>query len=230
MDGLRRRLSRDGDSARAMTNARKSREATAQKAARLRAEQAARDRRRRIGLITGSAVLVLAIAGGVTAIVLSQSGKSSNSASGSASLTGVQTFTGLSRNHVTTKVKYAQNPPVGGDHNPVWLNCGIYTSPVPNENAVHDLEHGAVWITYQPTLAKAQINQLTKIATGQTYLDLSPYPGLPAPVVVSAWGKQLKLQSAADPRLEAFIKKYKQGPQTPEPGATCTGGTGTPAG
>jgi len=213
-----------------MTNARKSREATAQKAARLRAEQAARDRRRRIGLITGSAVLVLAIAGGVTAIVLSQSGKSSNSASGSASLTGVQTFTGLSRNHVTTKVKYAQNPPVGGDHNPVWLNCGIYTSPVPNENAVHDLEHGAVWITYQPTLAKAQINQLTKIATGQTYLDLSPYPGLPAPVVVSAWGKQLKLQSAADPRLEAFIKKYKQGPQTPEPGATCTGGTGTPAG
>ena len=95
---------------------------------------------------------------------------------------------------------------------------------------MHDLEHGAVWITYQPTLAKADIAKLTKYAKGQTYLDLSPYPYLPAPVVVSAWGKQLRLTGASDPRLEAFVKKYKQGPQTPEPGSPCTGGTGTPNG
>jgi hypothetical protein len=53
---------------------------------------------------------------------------------------------------------------------------------------------------------------------------LSPYPGLPAPVVASAWGKQLKLTGADDPRLAAFIREYRQGPQTPEPGAACTGG------
>jgi hypothetical protein len=101
---------------------------------------------------------------------------------------------------------------------------------VPNENAVHDLEHGAVWITYQPTLAKADIAKLTSYAKGQTYLDLSPYPNLPAPVVASAWGVQLRLSGASDKRLPAFIAKYKQGPQTPEPGASCTGGIGTPAG
>jgi hypothetical protein len=208
-----------------MTNARKSRQATAEKAARLRAEQAARDRRRRIGLIATSFVVVLALAGGLTVFFVN-----ANKPKSTVSLAGVQTFTGLSRNHVTTKVTYPQTPPVGGDHNPTWLNCGIYTSPVPNENAVHDLEHGAVWITYQPTLAKADIAKLTSLVKGQTYLDLSPYPGLPAPVVASAWGKQLKLTGASDPRLEAFIKKYKQGPQTPEPGAACTGGTGTPNG
>jgi hypothetical protein len=208
-----------------MTNARKSRESTAQKAAQLRAAQAAKDRRRRIGIVSGVAVVVLAIAAAVTAVVLNANSDSTPAVA----LAGVKTYSGLARNHVSGTVKYAQNPPVGGNHAPVWLNCGIYTSPVANENAVHDLEHGAVWITYQPTLAKDQVKTLTSLAKGQTYLDLSPYPGLPTPVVASAWGVQLQLQSASDPRLAAFVKKYKQGPQTPEPGAACTGGVGTPS-
>jgi hypothetical protein len=210
-----------------MTNARKSREATAEKAAQLRREQAARERRRRIGIISIIVVIVLVVAAGIGAVIVASS--SSNSSSPSVALAGVKTYKNLGRNHVTGPVKYPQTPPVGGNHAPVWLNCGIYTSPVPNENAVHDLEHGAVWITYQPSLPKDQVQKLTSIATGQTYLDLSPYPGIPTPVVVSAWGLQLQLPNANDPRLEAFIKKYKQGPQTPEPGAACTGGVGTPA-
>jgi hypothetical protein len=43
-----------------------------------------------------------------------------------------------------------------------------------------------------------------------------------------AWGKQLSLQSAEDPDLERFIGAYRQGPQTPESGAACTGGIGRP--
>jgi hypothetical protein len=57
---------------------------------------------------------------------------------------------------------------------------------------------------------------------------VSPYPDLPAPVVASAWGKQLQLDSANDPRLEQFVSAFREGPQTPEPGAPCTGGTGNP--
>jgi hypothetical protein len=205
-----------------MTNARKSRESAREKVERMRAEQAAAARRRTIMIVAVTVVVLLAIAGGVTAVVL-------NSRTPAVSLAAVQTFT-ESRNHVEGKVNYPQTPPAGGDHNPIWLNCGIYTAPVANENAVHDLEHGAVWITYQPDLAKADIAKLTKYAKGQTYLDLSPYPDLPAPVVVSAWGKQLKLTGASDPRLEAFVKKYKQGSQTPELGSPCTGGTGSPNG
>ncbi len=206
-----------------MTNARKSRDSAREKLERVRAEQAAAARRRRTMIIAAAVAAVLVVGGGVTAIVL-------GSRSSSVSLSAVQTYTGLTRNHVTGTVNYAQTPPVGGDHDPTWMNCGIYTSPVRNENAVHDLEHGAVWITYQPALAKAQVDKLTSYARGQTYLDLSPYPGLPAPIVVSAWGKQLRLTSASDPRLKAFVKKYKQGPQTPEPGAPCTGGVGSPDG
>jgi hypothetical protein len=206
-----------------MTNARKARESARANLERVRAEQAAAARRRTLMIVAAVVAAVLVIGGGITAAALHGRGSTT-------SLSGVQSFSGLTRNHVTGTVTYPQTPPVGGDHDPTWLNCGIYTAPVRNENAVHDLEHGAVWITYQPDLARADVDQLTKFATGQAYLDLSPYPGLPAPVVASAWGKQLKLTSASDPRLAAFVKKYKQGTQTPEPGAPCTGGTGTPNG
>jgi hypothetical protein len=110
----------------------------------------------------------------------------------------------------------------------VWLNCGIYTTPVRNENAVHSLEHGAVWITYQPSLAPSAVQHLVSLVKGRAYVILAPYPGLPAPIVASAWGLQLKLQTANDPRIAEFIQKYANGPQAPEPGGECTGGTGSP--
>jgi hypothetical protein len=140
----------------------------------------------------------------------------------------VQTFTGLPRDHVQGHVDYAQNPPVGGAHSPVVLNCGIYPNPVPNENAVHAMEHGAVWVTYRPDLPADQVATLRQLVGKKPYVVLSPYPGLPAPVVASAWGAQLALPSASDPRLPQFLAYYRQGPQTPEPGAPCTGGTGNP--
>ncbi len=211
-----------------MTNARKSRQATAEKAAKLRAEQAAAERRRRILLGAGAAVIVLAVAGGITAVVVNA--HNDKAASDAVQLTGVKTFKNLSANHVQGTVKYAQTPPVGGDHNPVWLNCGIYDAPVANENAVHDMEHGAVWITYQPDLAKAEVNKLKDIVGSQTYITMSPYPNLPNPITLSAWGTQMSVQNAEDPRIAKFIKVYKQGKQTPELGAACTGGTGTPTG
>ena len=141
---------------------------------------------------------------------------------------GVQTFGNLARDHVDGRVDYPQTPPVGGPHSSVWLNCGIYDKPAPNENAVHSLEHGAVWITYQPELPAADVQTLRGDARGHAYVILSPYPNLPAPVVASAWGVQLRLSGASDPRLAEFIKYYEQGPQNPEPGAACSGGRGVP--
>lgn len=142
---------------------------------------------------------------------------------------GVETFANLPRDHQQGPLTYPQTPPVGGVHNPAWQNCGVYDQPIANENAVHSLEHGAAWIAYQPDLATEAVEQLRNLARGQRYTLLSPYPDLPAPVVASAWGVQLKVDSAADPRLAQFIAKYAQGPQTPEPGAPCTGGLRTPA-
>lgn len=200
--------------------------------------RAARQRRRTLtNMVIGLVVVVAVVVVATVAILNGQTTQTVNYASnnttvtvsdGNGNIVGLQTFSNLSRNHTSASVTYAQVPPVGGDHNPAWQNCGIYSSPIQNVNAVHSMEHGAVWITYQPTLASASVNQLRSLVSGHSYFLLSPYPGLPSPVVASAWGVQLKVDTSNDPRLALFLKKYEQGPQTPELGATCSGGVGSP--
>lgn len=124
-------------------------------------------------------------------------------------------------------VPYAETPPVGGEHYAAWQNCGFYPQPIANENAVHSLEHGAVWITYRPDLPQDQIDILRSKAE-QDYILVSPFPDLPAPVVASVWNKQIALDTAADERLDQFIRVFKEGPDTPERGALCTQGVGQP--
>ena len=93
----------------------------------------------------------------------------------------------------------------------------------PNENAVHALEHGAVWITYQPGLAADQVATLAKSVTGVDRMLMSPYPGLKTAVSLQAWDYQLFVDSASDPRIAAFIKAVRFNPDTtPEVAATCS--------
>ncbi len=72
------------------------------------------------------------------------------------------------------------------------------------------------------------MDRIQELAGDNAYVLASPYPDLPAPVVASAWGKQLELDSADVASLKRFVSAFEQGPQTPEPGAACTGGTGSP--
>lgn len=142
---------------------------------------------------------------------------------------GVQSYGPFAANiHVTSEVNYPQTPPTGGEHFATWQNCGIYNRPVQDELAVHSMEHGAVWITYQPDLPADEVERLKNLVRGRTYTLLSPYENLPQPIVASAWGVQLTADNASDERLGQFITKYRQGAQTPEPGAACIGGQGAP--
>jgi hypothetical protein len=145
-------------------------------------------------------------------------------------LTGVASFGVQARDHVDSNVTYPQTPPVGGAHNPTWQNCGIYAEPIRKELGVHSMEHGAVWITYRPDLPAADVETLRAVVKGWPFTLLTPYPDLPGPVYASAWGVQLRADSAADPRLGAFLKRYVNGEQTPEPGAPCSNGEGKPIG
>jgi hypothetical protein len=144
-------------------------------------------------------------------------------------LADLQRFVGLERAH-DEEVVYDQTglPPVGGIHSGIWQNCGIYDEPVDTKNAVHSMEHGAVWVAYQPDLPAGDVEMLQDAVAGHRYTLVSPYPDLRSPVVLTAWGIQLELDSAEDDRIETFLDRYVLGPQTPEPGATCSDGTGTP--
>ncbi|MDN0194623.1 DUF3105 domain-containing protein [Streptomyces sp. S.PNR 29] len=198
-----------------------------------RAEQA-RERRNRILVIGASVVVVAALVAGGVVLVRSQSDDSDSVASDSKSsgrfvtgADGVKTWKGkLSRTHVTKSVKYPVEPPVGGDHNPVWMNCNgdVYTKAVKDENAVHSLEHGAVWVTYTSKAAKADVDALAAKVRKTPYTLMSPDEEQQDPIMLSAWGHQRTVTGAKDPNVDKFFEKYVQGEQTPEPGAACTGG------
>ncbi|MFJ3701980.1 MULTISPECIES: DUF3105 domain-containing protein [Streptomyces] len=132
----------------------------------------------------------------------------------------------LTRDHVTTEVTYPMEPPVGGNHNPAWLNCDgvVYEKAVPNVNAVHALEHGAVWVTHNGKASPEDVDALASRVSSTPYSLMSPYEGQAGAIMLSAWGKQVTVDGADDPRVARFFAKYVQGAQTPEPGAPCTGG------
>lgn len=149
---------------------------------------------------------------------------------GPAAIEGLQRVVGLSRGH-DSEVLYEdadQLPPIGGVHDPVWQNCGIYDEVLETKNVIHSLEHGAVWVTYSRELAEDDVATLRETVQGESFTILSPYPGLRSPVVLTAWGIQLEVDSADDSRIATFIERYQQGPQTPELGATCQNGVGSP--
>src|SRR5262245_16125077 len=134
-----------------------------------------------VGGTVGATVLVLAL------VFLSSFFNNRNR---TVDIEGVEIYPQVGGQHVTTRVNYPQTPPTGGPHNPVWQNCGVYTEPIANEHAVHSLEHGAVWITYQPGLPADQVARLAEITRQSNYRLLSPYPGIDSPVIVSSWGYQ----------------------------------------
>ncbi len=198
----------------------------------LQRQQKASERRRNLLIFGTTAIVALAIIGG-TAWGIMQQNDSGTSASSrlepaDVGIDGVESADITDQSHTEDDVDYPENPPVGGPHNPVWQNCGFYSEPIQDENGVHSLEHGAVWITYSPDLPDDQVEILRGLASPGGYVLVTPRDDLPSDVVASAWGFQLQLDGADDPRLEEFLGKYVQGPQTLEPGASCSGGTGEP--
>ena len=143
-------------------------------------------------------------------------------------LSGVQLYDITDREHSEADLDYPQSPPAGGAHAPIWLACGVYDVPVRDENAVHDLEHGTVWITHDPSLTKRDIERLAAQLPDNGIL--SPRDDLPSPVVITVWGVQLALDGADDERLGQFLTKYGDGHTAPELGASCRGGTTDPTG
>jgi hypothetical protein len=185
--------------------------------AKMRADQKRKERRSAM-LMWGAGGLVILVLVGLVGFYLVRERSQT-------SLDGVKSYGYKGALHTQARVVYKEVPPVGGQHNPVWQNCGVYDQPINNENGVHSMEHGAVWITYRPGLPKADVDKLKQLVTGD-YILLSPYPGLPAPVVASSWNHQLAMTGADDPRLPRYVAKYKQNASyTPENGASCQQGT-----
>jgi hypothetical protein len=185
-------------------------------------------------------VAVLAFAGAVVGYAFSQISEqnakgpalakwdpSANNKDPSDQIQGVSKKDYKSGKHINAqqRVAYDQFPPFGGPHDGAWAACNgvVYSTPVRTENLVHSLEHGAVWITYNPDLVTGDaLDKLKDRVEGRQYTVMSPYPGLDKAISLQSWGHQLKLDSADDERIDQFIQSLRRNQYTyPEIGASC---------
>lgn len=192
-------------------------------AARAQSKKIVNKRQTPWGLIITTALVVL-LAVGVIGYAVSQNRKKADERNPD-KIAGIvhKTFTG--GDHKPGAISYPESPPMGGPHSQVWADCDgtVYPNPIASENAVHGMEHGAVWITYKPGLPAEQLDVLTKLASGKPYTMLSPYPGLKSNVSLQSWGYQLFVDSATDKRVQRFINALRQNQtHTPELGASCS--------
>ena len=182
---------------------------------------------------------LLVVAGVIAGVLLSRDSPSTPSQSGAGStgaaaappvtsadqIAGLATYQYAGGQHVTTPVDYTESPPVGGPHDNEWADCTgtVYDVDIRHENAVHGLEHGAVWITYDPdTIADGDLDVLEGLVEGRQGMMLSPYAGLKSPISLQSWNHQLFVDSASDERVEQYIDfMVFNADFTPEPGASC---------
>lgn len=140
---------------------------------------------------------------------------------------GIEVFPATTNETVEGEIEYARRPPTNGDHDPLWQNCGYYPEPIDDRTAVHSMDHGVVWISYRPDLPAGEVETLRGYGD-EEYVIVSPYPGLPAPVVATAWRVQLRLDGADDPRLRQFVDQFRNTELAPLSGNRCVDGVGEP--
>jgi hypothetical protein len=156
------------------------------------------------------------------ALGLTACGKQTKAA---AEVPGVEIVRIESAGHTLGTVDYGRDVPAGGDHSPVPLICGFYPDPVPNENAVHSIEHGAIWIAFDPHLSSTDRAAIKHVVLTQDKVFASPVPGIKNPIVVTVWGRQLRPASIDDPSVASFITTFRD--TAPEL-VPCTIGIGQP--
>lgn len=136
----------------------------------------------------------------------------------------------VDRQHVAGEIDYGVPVPAGGNHNDIWQNCGFYDGEIREENALHSLEHGAVWITYRRDIGQDAIDSLRGLVRNRLQVLVSEVPTMDVPLMATAWNVQLELDSYDDTAVRRFIREFEDGAFAPEIAATCSsGGVGVPA-
>jgi hypothetical protein len=110
----------------------------------------------------------------------------------------------------------------------------VYSTPQPETQVIHNLEHGGIVIWYDPeqldasgidTLTQYVNSQVSSGISGRFKFILSPWGGqdpLPAPIVVTAWRYLLEIDAADTSAIDEFARAHYG--RSPEP----NGGPGPP--
>lgn len=183
-----------------------------------------RQQRRRLALlgVIGAAAAGLAV---IFVVMIRQ--PEPTAPTGSSTALAGRAFPIEGRTHVPegTEVQYRTSPPSSGDHWPEPAPWGIYREPLPDEQLVHNLEHGGIWISYEG-IDQATRRRLERLAGRYPEaVILTPRPENDRRVFLVSWGRIDELATFEEQRIVAFISANIN--KSPEPLATLPGPSGT---
>lgn len=166
------------------------------------------------------AVIVLAVIG-LGAWLFSQDAENSKYRAGnnSQNLEAVgQSFENQGQTHIQVgepHPAYNSNPPTSGWHWAQPANWGVYSKPLVDEQAVHNLEHGGIWISYKDIddQTKTNLEKIAKANSGSVIL--SPREANDSKIVLASWTRLEKMDSYDEAKILEFIERNKN--KSPEP-------------
>jgi len=104
---------------------------------------------------------------------------------------------------------YNSNPPTSGWHTGESVPWGFYGQEYPDEQLIHNLEHGGIWITYKD-IDDHSLEQIKAFAEEHSgSVVVTPRPQNDSQIVVASWGRLLKMDTLDMPLIEEFYKQYK---------------------
>lgn len=127
-------------------------------------------------------------------------------------------FSNLGQTHINSGEEhgsYNSNPPTSGGHLAQPAKWGVYQNELPDEQLIHNLEHGGIWISYKDIdqETKAKLETIGKANPGSVIV--TPRAANDAPIALAAWTRLEKLQTYDETKILEFIRANKN--KSPEP-------------
>ncbi len=125
----------------------------------------------------------------------------------------------LGREHIpvgTYHSEYNSNPPTSGSHYAKEAAWGVYQNELPDEQLIHNLEHGGIWISYKPDIDQEIKTELESI--GNRYkksVIVAPRVKNDSMIALASWGRLEKLDTFDEVEIINFIDANKN--KSPEP-------------
>ena len=148
---------------------------------------------------------IVAVAGAIWGLTI-WSGKTSESLPGERHSILGRTHIGVNEEHES----YNSNPPTSGSHYASPAPLGVYQEELPDEQLIHNLEHGGIWISYGTDATEESVALLEEI--GRRFsrsVIVTPRTANDAPIAIASWGRLLKLDVFDEQQITDFISKNR---------------------
>tara|TARA_B100000749_G_scaffold162337_1_gene124811 strand:+ start:1977 stop:2528 length:552 start_codon:yes stop_codon:yes gene_type:complete len=112
----------------------------------------------------------------------------------------------------TQTVEYSTSPPTSGDHWKLPARCGFYEEGLPDEQIVHNLEHGNIVVSYNLS-SDEKVDQLKDALDGIGLSSIwgvtRSYDKIPSGTIsLAAWGVMDTMEEVDSERINTFFETY----------------------